>query len=1063
MRLIVARVAAARSLLTAAAAVALVATTLITLFLVLAWLQPIAAIRTAFTEAPSNERTILVTADAGSDVEVAADRDAAVRDLLEDDLAGVRLPLSSGGRAIGHRLPEAEQDTVIMFLEELPEHASLVEGAWPEHTAEDAAVQVAIPESVATELEVGAGDEVAVQDWVRQDEFVTQVVGVWAADDPADPYWELTAGRSAAGDLGPLVVDRGTFLDRFRATSTLLWLAQPDPSELALAGMDELVRAGEERQAQMIRERDEDPTWAPGTRMRMDLIDLAGRLELSTVVQRSGLVLPAALLAVIAVYALALLARLLATGRRGETALLRARGASRWQLARAAGAEALLVVAPAAVLSAPFATWIVAFMDATAGDASLELAGDLASFGALGPGIAWGVAFAAALTCAVALVVPAARRGRTWVAEQQERSRPRRGALLQRAGIDVALVVIAVLAWLQLRQYGAGVVPRDVGGIGVDPVLTMAPVIAVLAATVVALRLVPLVTRAVVRVVQRGQAFPMLLGAWQADRRPHAGPVVLLVLAVATAVLAPSVAATWQQSQRDQAAHRVGADVRLEGEPSDIEVARRVLEDTAQLEAAMAVERSWTLLGGAGRVPLLALESQATDEVVHLRADLGPEGAAATFAPLREGRATPPGLPLPDEAERLSGTVALSWEGEAQVMAAGVSTVLVATEDGRVSSVSLGRPTVDGSDAFDVALPEGATTLVGVRGEFRYRPGRSLEPLAPEEHDAVWELDDLVAHTGTGASQELDVPGSWELDRGPDWRPGPQRLTVELDPPGRVRLPVEIDRYGAQVVSFLLAEDVEVPVLPALFTDAALQAAGGEEMVGTEVDLGDVVVRIVDTMPSLPGTEQEAAVAVDLAWLSHHRARQLDRLPMPNELWIDERHGQQFDALAVDLGLDVRDRQAVAERLLDDPQGTGVLQSLWAAAVAAIALAAFGLIVDARATAVQRRRELAFLHILGASPPSLARALVVEQGLLAGLGVLAGIGVGLGVAITMGPSLIMTSTGAVPVPEPVADLSIGPFVLPTMGLFVTAVVLGALVVRRARREVSAGALRIGED
>lgn len=1059
MRLVVARAAAARSLLIAAVAVALVATTLITLFLVLAWLQPLAGIRTAFAEAPTNERTILVTADTGNSVEVAAERDAVVRDLLSDDLAGVPLPLSSGGRVIGHRLPAADRDTLIMFLEDLPEHASLVEGSWPAETPEEAPVQVVVPESVAVALAIGAGDELVVNDWLRQHDFVTEVVGVWAADDPTDSYWELTAGRLSGGDLGPLVVDRGTFLERFRATSTLLWLAQPEPTALALAEMDELIRAGEDRQAQMIRERDRDPAWAPGTRMRLDLLELAARLEVSTVVQRSGLVLPAALLAVIAVYALALLARLLATHRRGETALLRARGASRRQLASAAGAEALLVVSPAAVLSAPFATSIVAFMDATAGDASLELAGDLATFGALGPGLAWLVALAAALSCALALVIPAARRGRTWVAEQQERSRPRRTALVQRAGIDVALVVVAVLAWLQLRQYGAGVVPRDVGGIGLDPILTMAPVIAVLAATVVALRLVPFATRAVVRVAQRGDAFPRLLGAWQADRRPHAGPVVLLVLAVATAVLAPSVAATWQQSQRDQAAHQVGADLRLEGRAVDVEVARSAL---APEGATMAVERSSTSLGGAGRVPRLALESDDTDQVVRLREDLAPEGAAATFAQLREGRATPGGLALPEGTDRLSGTLSFAWSGEARIMAAGESVLLFADEDGRISSRSLDRPEVGGSSGFDVDLPAGAVTLVGVRSEFRYRPGRSLDPLAPEDHDAIWELTDLAAQVGE-TSRSLEVPGSWELDRGPDWRPGPRRLTAELDAPGRVRLPVRIDQYGEQVVAFLLAEDEEVPVVPALLTDAALQAAGGGEVMGTEIDLGDLVVRVVDTIPSLPGTGEEAAVAVDLAWLSQHRAKHLDPVPAPNELWVGRQHEEQVEALAGDLGLDIHDRAAAAARLLDDPQGTGVLQSLWAAAAAAIGLAAFGLVVDARATAVQRRRELAFLHTLGASPPSLARALVVEQALLAGIGVLAGIAVGLGVAISMGPSLVMTPTGAVPVPAPLADLSVGPFVAPTLGLFVTAVVLGALVARRARREVSAGVLRIGED
>jgi ABC-type antimicrobial peptide transport system permease subunit len=98
---------------------------------------------------------------------------------------------------------------------------------------------------------------------------------------------------------------------------------------------------------------------------------------------------------------------------------------------------------------------------------------------------------------------------------------------------------------------------------------------------------------------------------------------------------------------------------------------------------------------------------------------------------------------------------------------------------------------------------------------------------------------------------------------------------------------------------------------------------------------------------------------------------------------------------------------------------------------------------------------------LGAPPRALARALVVEQAVLAGLGVAAGVLVGVAVAGAMGVSLVLTPAGEVPVP--LLTLSPVQFSVPTLGLFVVAVVLGAVVARRVRREVAAGALRIGED
>jgi hypothetical protein len=58
---------------------------------------------------------------------------------------------------------------------------------------------------------------------------------------------------------------------------------------------------------------------------------------------------------------------------------------------------------------------------------------------------------------------------------------------------------------------------------------------------------------------------------------------------------------------------------------------------------------------------------------------------------------------------------------------------------------------------------------------------------------------------------------------------------------------------------------------------------------------------------------------------------------------------------------------------------------------------------------------------------------------------------------------VLTPAGAVPVPVPLLALSPAQFAAPSIGLWVVAVVLGGLVARRARREVAAGALRIGED
>src|SRR5690606_22808593 len=173
-----------------------------------------------------------------------------------------------------------------------------------------------------------------------------------------------------------------------------------------------------------------------------------------------------------------------------ETALIRARGAGVRQLAGLAAAEAGFVIGPALVLGAPLAVGLVSLVNRVPRLAELGLR--------LRPELtpsAWLVAVATAVGCGIALVAPALRRGSTYVAEQRAESRAVRRGVIQRAGIDLALVVLALLAWFQLRQYGSPLL-----GLDVDPVLVAAPTIGVLAATVLALRLLPLLTGAAQRV-----------------------------------------------------------------------------------------------------------------------------------------------------------------------------------------------------------------------------------------------------------------------------------------------------------------------------------------------------------------------------------------------------------------------------------------------------------------------------------------------------------------------------------------------------------------------------------
>ena len=83
---------------------------------------------------------------------------------------------------------------------------------------------------------------------------------------------------------------------------------------------------------------------------------------------------------------------------------------------------------------------------------------------------------------ALSIVTPGTARAR----------RGRQAALsaLTRAGADVALVLLAVVAGWQLRHYSAVSAGAN-GNFGVDPVIVIAPALALAGGTVLALRLLP--------------------------------------------------------------------------------------------------------------------------------------------------------------------------------------------------------------------------------------------------------------------------------------------------------------------------------------------------------------------------------------------------------------------------------------------------------------------------------------------------------------------------------------------------------------------------------------------
>ncbi|MEU8229192.1 FtsX-like permease family protein [Actinoplanes sp. NPDC048967] len=1026
------RARGAAALLLAAAGVALTAATLLAALTVYSAAVTGASVRTAVAAADPAERSVLVRGSAGDDPARQQERDATLRRSFEGGLGGVPVTVTGAEYGVGWALAaptgQARPDSSgvayasVVHVDDLPGHARLTAGRWAAPGASPA--QAMLAEPAARLMGRTVGDKIPLAD--RRTGRVTEVVvaGVWRPVDAGDPYWrlmpEVTTGvRPQSATYGPLVVDRADFAARFAASASAAWLVTP---RLDATTLDEVRRVAVAATAAGTglppsRGLDESATAETG------LPELAARLPRADLVGRSTLVTPALLIIVLAGYALLLMAVVLAEDRRGETALLRARGASRGWLAGLAVREALLVVLPAAVFGPVLAFGLVELAGrAPALSAVLDLRPRLAAS-------TWLVAAVAAAGCALAVAGPAARRGRAYAAELAARSRPRTRSVILRAGLDVVLLALAVLSWLQLRQYASPLSGAGAGGaLGIDPLLAAAPTLGVIAGAVLTLRLLPPAARFGARLAERTADSAAVFGAWQAGRRSHAGPMVLVALAVAAGTVSWCLAGTSERSAADQADLRAGADLRLV-ENAGIPPADRSTELGALpgLVAALPGVRTSVSLGsGGGTGDFIAVDAVAGPRVLRIRDDLAggdPEGLWRTLADAR---------PAADDARGpRSGTVTAGPGVQ--------TTALFADPSGRQVRAPV-EP--DAAGRFTLTPP--------ADGSWRLAGFLVVAPAAASGSTVDWRLD------------SLDVPLSppnWQVaDReftAPAAHPRPDALTAAY------RVP-RSGRVDFAVVPAVAATPVPIAVTPAALAELRLRTG---QTTTLNVEGVQVDVRIADTIEAVPGTDGGPAMLADLPTLNSQLLGRRGVVSATQEWWLATRqdtHAAAASAAARLDGIQVVDRRALAAAS-SDPFGAGARAALFGAALAAVLLAAVGVAVDVQATTRRRAGELAVLHALGAGPRLLTRSLLVEQAFLAGIGALAGLLTGVLVAIAVAPLLVLTPAAARPVPVPLPDIEWLRAAGTGVVLVVLALALTALAAVRMHRRLAAAPPTWGQD
>ncbi|MFC5825440.1 ABC transporter permease [Nonomuraea insulae] len=879
--------------------------------------------------------------------------------------------------------------------------ARLVSGAWPKPGDEQVEAAISLSAASATGFEVGR--EFTTRGRLDPRPVKVRVVGIFQLSDPFGERWageQLLSRGVDRGDFttyGPLMVARETFIGRFATSVNATWTAVPDlrtltPEQLRpLAG--QIAQVGERLKAD----------GCAGCVAASRLPEMLTQLDTASLVARSTMLIPVLQLLLLAAYALMLTARLLADHRRMEVALLRSRGAGTMRLAALAGGEALLVALPCAVVAPFLGPPLLALVNLLpwikASGVRLAPVADAGTFV---------VSFGVALAAAVLLVLPAlAGARRTYVEEQSARGRGGGRGLIERAGADLALLVVAGLAIWQLQRYGAPVTTTAAGGLGIDPLIISGPALALLTGGMLGLRLVPRISRLAERLTSRRPTLAPALGAWQVSRRPlkYAGPALLLTMAISIGIVSLATASTWRSSQLDQARHQTGADLRLSGPPDGPELG--ALGRGTAFTALPGVTASSPGFRGQSEVSgesglLLALDAGKLGELYHLRPDLSAQSVGELSRALAGDRAGK--LDLPGKPTELTLRAEASADLPLRLV---VSDALGVWRD-----VSLGvlKP---GANQVEVDL----RSLAGRSGTITY-------PLS---------LRGLVAGTPENTAS-LKVTG----------------LSADGQDVAAPALTLNVPRTGTAAAFVPGPAATPLPVV--LTADLATSLKLGVGQTGrASIDRRVMPIKVVGVVETMPTTAAgQKAVLADWETLQTHELAAAQPPRPATEWWLaDADTSAATTALKGHPEWDVTalDQRELAATLRDDPLASGLQGALMLGFLAALVFAVLGFLVNAAVAARERMAEFAILRALGVSSRQMFGMLAMEQAFVIGLSLAAGTGLAVVVGVLVVPHIVLTGQAAAVTPDVELDI---PWAATGVMLVLVTGVLFAIVAGLAR-------------
>lgn len=603
----------------------------------------------------------------------------ATGDHLGDTVRSHGTFVRSGGLTlsrVGDRYAPPGSVLVYQSIRGIEPAISIVDGAFPSDSPTDS-LEIAVLDTVAAEYGIRVGDSLLLTVPPTTIAHTAPTVsGIFRLDDSDHETWLGLSSTLIDPEQGPtggraaiVALTSSSMIDRVAkrgiADVGQIWT-------MFYLDVDELRRVGAGAYLESIDQfRTEAAKSLPSSSTFSGLESALNTLRKQLTFTNTTATISGALFAAFAVFVLALNAGIITRRWLAEEVMLKTRGADRKQLLRAAGFYVIVLFLVPAVLGPILASAIVPLLGLMGSFQDLT-GGATFPYRILGEQFLWSGALAALLLALFVTPVVLARPGP--IVRHLTNFRDTQSPWFWRANLDIGIVIAASAVIFELNGRGSLFVQREAGVSNLSVLAVSLPIIAAVAASLVALRFFRL-TGALFERIARINLHSMVVLALKVFSRSTMRHAVLMILAAGTMIVvinASGLAGTLGKNTGDRIDFNTAADMRISGIDSFKTSNNAVIEEISELKWvsdstwAARTEATTGIAETSSGFTMLSVRPDEFADLATFRPDFADLSLHELMANIYEYSPTG-SIPLPDDVIAIYAAVKLERTGKGRI------------------------------------------------------------------------------------------------------------------------------------------------------------------------------------------------------------------------------------------------------------------------------------------------------------------------------------------------------------------------------------------------------------